>query len=125
VFRGSSVLLVQRAKPPAEGKWSIPGGVVRLGETLKDAVARELMEEVHLKVRPIRIGKVLDRIFRNSAGQVSYHYVIVDYICEIVGGLPRPGSDASAVDFFDITKLHSLEMTEGTAEVIREVYQQS
>ena len=59
VFRGSAVLLVQRAKPPAQGKWSIPGGVVQLGETLEEAVIREFREEVQLEVRPLQVGKVL------------------------------------------------------------------
>jgi 8-oxo-dGTP diphosphatase len=122
VFRGSAVLLVQRAKPPAQGKWSIPGGVVQLGETLEEAVIREFREEVQLEVRPLQVGKVLDRIYRDAAGQVCYHYVIVDYLCEPVHGELRPASDASAAAYFEVSNLESVDITEGTAEVIREVF---
>ena len=122
VFRGSAVLLVQRAKPPAQGKWSIPGGVVQLGETLEEAVIREFREEVQLEVRPLQVGKVLDRIHRDAAGQVYYHYVIIDYLCEPVQGEPRPASDARAAAYFEVSNLDSVDMTEGTAEVIREVF---
>ena len=121
VFRGSAVLLIRRAKPPAEGKWSIAGGVVRLGETLEAAVVRELREEAGMEVRPVAVGKVIDRIYLDSEGKVAYHYVIVDYVCEAGPGQPRAGSDASDAGFFEIQKLDEMDMTEGTAEVIREV----
>ena len=122
VFRGDAVLLVQRGKPPAQGKWSIPGGVVRLGETLEDAVIRELREEVEMEVKPICVGKVLDRIYPDSEGKIAHHYVIIDYVCDAGAGQPRAGSDASDAGFFEIQKLDKIDMTEGTTEVIREVY---
>ena len=121
VFRGDAVLLIQRGKPPAQGKWSIPGGAVRLGETLEDAVIRELREEVKLEVRPVGVGKVIDRIYTDSEGKIAYHYVIIDYVCEAGTGQPQAGSDASDAGFFEVEKLDGMDMTEGTAEVIREV----
>ena len=121
VFRGNTVLLIQRAKPPAQGKWSIAGGVVRLGETLETAVVRELCEEAAMEVKPVAVGKVIDRIYRDSEGKIAYHYVIIDYVCEAGPGQPRAGSDASDAGFFEIEKLDEMDMTEGTAEVIREV----
>ena len=121
VFRGDAVLLIQRGKPPAQGKWSIPGGAVRLGETLEHAVIRELREEVNIEVKPLAVGKVIDRIYRNSEGKIAYHYVIVDYVCEAGPGQPRAGSDANDAGFFEIEKLDEMDMTEGTADVIREV----
>jgi 8-oxo-dGTP diphosphatase len=122
IFRLDQVLLIRRGKAPALGQWSIPGGVVHLGETLEDAVVREVEEETHLTVRPRRIGKVIERIFRDEEGRVQYHFVIVDYVCEIVEGEPQFGSDATALGYFRIADLNSLDMTQGTAEVIREVY---
>jgi len=122
VFRGDSVLLIQRGKPPAQGKWSIPGGAVRLGETLEDAVIRELREEVKLEVRPVGVGKVIDRIYTDSEGKIAYHYVIIDYVCEAGTGQPQAGSDASDAGFLKIEKLDDMDMTEGTAEVIRDVH---
>ena len=121
VFRGDAVLLIQRGKPPAQGKWSIPGGAVRLGETLEDAVIRELREEVEMEVKPLCVGKVIDRIYTDSEGKIAYHYVIIDYVCEAGPDQPRAGSDASDAGFFEIEKLDEMDMTEGTAEVIREV----
>jgi 8-oxo-dGTP diphosphatase len=122
IFRQDSVLLIERGKAPSLGKWSIPGGAVHLGESLEDAVVREVQEETRLTVRPRRIGKVLDRIFRDEEGRVQYHFVIVDYLCELLEGEPQPRSDAAAVGYFKISELERLDMTEGTAEVIREVY---
>jgi ADP-ribose pyrophosphatase YjhB (NUDIX family) len=122
IFKGDQVLLVKRSKAPAEGKWSIPGGVVHLGETLEEAVKRELFEEVQLVVHPIRIGKVLERIFRDAEGKVFFHYIIIDYVCEILSGVANPGSDAAAAGYYDIELLESLDMTEGTADIIREIY---
>jgi mutator protein MutT len=124
VFQDDSVLLVQRAQPPSQGLWSIPGGVVRLGETLESAVIREVEEEVRIEVRPVQIGKVLDRIYRDPQGRVSYHYVIIDFLCDAISGVPFPGSDATSARYFEIRELDSLRMTEGTAEVIRELHAQ-
>ena len=121
VFRGNAVLLIRRATPPAQSKWSIAGGVVRLGETLEAAVVRELREETGMEVRPLAVGKVIDRIYTDSEGKIAYHYVIIDYVCEAGPGQPRAGSDASDAGFFEIQKLDEMDMTEGTAEVIREV----
>ena len=122
IFRQDSVLLVQRSKAPALGKWSIPGGAVHLGESLEDAVVREVQEETELTVCPKRIGKVIDRIFRDPDGRVQYHFVIVDYLCKVLEGEPQPRSDAAAVGYFKLSALDKLDLTEGTAEVIREVY---
>jgi ADP-ribose pyrophosphatase YjhB (NUDIX family) len=122
IFSGSQVLLVKRGKPPAEGKWSIPGGVVKLGETLEEALTRELLEELSISVQPIGVGKVLERIFRDVEGGIRFHYIIIDYVCIIRAGVPRAGSDAVAASFFEIDDLDGLEMTEGTAEIVREVF---
>lgn len=123
VFRGDEVLLIQRGKPPAQGKWSLPGGAVRLGETLESAVIRELQEEAGMKVKPLGVGKVIDRIYADSQGKIAYHYVIVDYVCEAGPEQPEAGSDASDAGFFEVQRLDEMDMTEGTAEVIREVQQ--
>ena len=122
IFRGNQVLLVKRSHAPAEGKWSIPGGVVGLGETLEGAVQRELFEELQVVVHPLQVGKVLERIFRDATGKILFHYIIIDYVCEILSGVVQSGSDAAAAGYFDISRLESLDMTEGTAEIIREIF---
>ena len=122
IFYGSQVLLIKRGKPPAEGKWSIPGGVVNLGETLEEALKRELLEELGISVEPLGVGKVLERIIRDPGGKIHFHYVIIDYVCVIRAGVPRAGSDAAAASFYEIDDLDRLEMTEGSAEIVREVF---
>lgn len=122
IFKGNQVLLVKRSKAPAKGKWSIPGGVVHLGEKLERAVQRELFEELQLVVHPVRVGKVLERIFRDPNGKILFHYIIIDYVCEILSGVVKPGSDAAAAGYFDIGFLENLDMTEGTTEIIRQIF---
>jgi ADP-ribose pyrophosphatase YjhB (NUDIX family) len=122
IFKQDSVLLIKRGKAPALGKWSIPGGTVHLGERLEDAVTREVEEETHLRVSPKSVGKVIDRIFRDESGGIQYHFIIVDFLCVVLEGEPLAGSDAAAVGYFKLSDLENLDMTEGTAEIIREVY---
>jgi 8-oxo-dGTP diphosphatase len=99
VFRGGKVLLVQRGKPPLEGRWVVPGGAVELGESLEAAVAREVREETGILVRPREVVLVFDRIEREADDVVAYHYVIVDYLCDDLGGDLQPGSDARDAAF--------------------------
>jgi 8-oxo-dGTP diphosphatase len=93
VVHEGRVLLVKRGKEPLKGRWVVPGGTVELGETLRDAVAREVHEETGLSVRPREVALVFERIER-PAQEVLYHYVIVDYVCDLLGGCLQAGSDA-------------------------------
>jgi mutator protein MutT len=99
VIEGGRVLLIQRGKEPLKGRWMVPGGTVELGETLEQAVVREVEEETGLRVRPLEVVTVLDHIHRNDDASVRYHFVIVDYRCELVSGMLRAGSDATAAAF--------------------------
>jgi 8-oxo-dGTP diphosphatase len=89
------IVLVRRAKPPAEGEWSIPGGLVHLGETLNEAVAREAHEETGLEVQPETLVELLERIFPDEQGRIRYHYVLADFCCRVMGGTLLAGSDAA------------------------------
>ncbi len=82
----SRIVLIRRGMPPAAGEWSIPGGLVRLGETLRDAVVREAREETALCVEPWALVELVERIFTDEQGRISYHYVLADYACRVVGG---------------------------------------
>ena len=90
------VLLVQRGREPMKGRWTIPGGLIEIGETLSDAVVRETREETGLEVEPIELVELLDRIHRQN-GRVRYHYVIADYLCRVAGGTLAAADDAAAV----------------------------
>ena len=94
VADGPRVLLVKRGQAPLKGEWSLPGGAVEVGETLAAAVQREVFEETGLVVAVGPIVEVLDRIHADANGRVEYHYVLIDYLCTVVGGQLHPESDA-------------------------------
>jgi 8-oxo-dGTP diphosphatase len=120
VFKDDSVLLIKRGGEPAAGQWSIPGGVVDVGETLADAAVREVWEETHLRVEPVALVKILDRIFRDKEDRIVYHYVLVDFLCRCTGGKVQPGTDALDARFIPIQDLASLNVIPVTRKVIYE-----
>lgn len=123
IHRGRA-LLIRRGREPLKGEWSIPGGLIELGEELAAGVRRELKEETGLDVEPVKIVAAFDRIFREGR-RVRYHFVIVDYVCRLRGGKLRPGSDvvdACWVRRKDLPKYHLTEMaTRVVQEAFREV----
>lgn len=88
------VLLVRRGRPPLMGEWSIPGGALETGETLLEALRREMREETGLEVRPVTLLEVLDRIIRDEQGRARYHYVLIDYLCTVEDPQACAASDA-------------------------------
>ncbi len=94
VLDGETVLLVRRGAEPLAGQWSLPGGLLELGETVEQAIVREVREETSLDVEPLRLLGVYDLIDRDAAGAIRYHYVLVDWICTVSGGELRAGDDA-------------------------------
>ena len=119
VVADGRVLLARRAKPPLLGRWSIPGGTVELGETLEEALVREMAEETGLEVEPLEILTVFDRIERAGA-DVVFHYVIVDYRCRYVSGTARAGSDAAEVCWAAPDELPRFDLTPKAMEVVTE-----
>ena len=113
------VLLVKRAHPPIQGQWSIPGGVLEVGEMVRDAAIREAREETGLVVEPGVLLGVFDRVLRDSEQRVQYHYVLIDFLCRRVGGELRAASDAEEVRWFTLDELPALNLAEDTQEVIR------
>jgi len=119
VLRDGHVLLVRRGGAPAQGKWSIPGGLVELGETTEAAAIREVEEECGLKVRLLGLAGVVDRITRDAEGRIRYHYVLVDYLAVPETGIARAGSDAAEVRWVPIGDLDRYDSTEGLAAMIQ------
>ena len=97
VFIDGRVVLIKRRHEPLAGRWSLPGGAIEVGETLRDGLRRELREEIGIETRVGRLVELFDRITRDDGGRVRYHYVLADYLCHHVSGELRPGSDAETV----------------------------
>jgi 8-oxo-dGTP diphosphatase len=124
VWRGDEVLLVRRGQEPAKNSWSLPGGMVELGETMAAAIHRELAEETGVTVRLLGIVAVLQRIFPDPEGRIAYHYVLVDFLCDYLAGELRAGSDSTAARFVPLAEISGCELPSGTADVIRRAWQQ-
>jgi 8-oxo-dGTP diphosphatase len=124
IIESDQVLLVKRAHPPIEGQWSIPGGVLEVGETVREAAVREAVEETGLMVEAGELLGVYDRILRDPERRVQYHYVLIDFLCRRVGGELIAASDAAAVRWFRREELSGLNLPEDTQEVIRKGFRQ-
>ena len=119
LVEGDRVLLIERDRPPGAGLWSIPGGKVELGESLEQAALRELGEETGLGCSLGPIVEVLDRVVRSPSGQVTYHYVILDFVGSHPTGQLAPGSDCRAAAWVRLDELERYPTTDGLAPVIR------
>ena len=115
-------MLVKRRFEPLAGQWSLPGGAIEVGETLEAGVAREIREETGLTVDVGSIVEVFDRIFRDEASRVKYHFVLIDYVCRATGGQFRAGSDVGDVAIADPDRLTPFELTDKTVEVIGKAF---
>lgn len=110
VVEAGRVLLIRRGTEPLLGHWSIPGGLVDVGESLTDAVIREAKEETGLTVEPVELIELLDRIHKQTAPEgvrIQYHYVIADYLCRVVGGELQAASDADAARWVEPAEWNS------------------
>ncbi len=122
VIESGRVLLVERGREPLKGYWSLPGGVLEVGEKLADGVRREMLEETGLEIEPMSVVEIFERIMRDSVGAVEYHYVLIDYICRVTGGVLNAGDDVSRVLWVERASLPQYRITEGTLEVIEKAF---
>ena len=118
IIEAGRVVLVKRAHPPIQGQWSIPGGVLEIGETVRETAIREAREETGLIAEPGELLGVYDRILRDPEHRVQYHYVLIDFLCRRVGGELHAASDAAEVGWFRPEDLASLNLAEDTLDVI-------
>ena len=123
VISDGRVLLVRRGSPPLQGQWSIPGGILEVGETLIEGVQRELAEETGIDVRVRTLIEVFERIDRDPSGKAQYHFVVLDYLCEVVRGVARAGSDVSEVAWAAFHELEKYSLTEIASRVIQKAFE--
>src|ERR1700688_3542029 len=123
IIEGSRVLLVKRAHPPLQAQWSIPGGVLEVGELIREAAVREAREETGLIVEPADLLGVYDRILHDEEKRVQYHYVLIDFLCRRVGGELNPADDAAEVGGCTREEVPALKLAEDTQDVIRKGFE--
>jgi ADP-ribose pyrophosphatase YjhB (NUDIX family) len=122
IIEDSRVLLVKRAHPPLQAQWSIPGGVLEVGEMIREAAVREAREETGLIVEPADLLGVYDRVLR-AEGRVQYHYVLIDFLCRRLGGELQAADDAAEVRWFTREELPPLKLAPDTQEVIQKGFE--
>ena len=126
IFRGPGkrgpILLVERGGHPLKGYWSLPGGLVETGESLDEAVRREILEETGLRVKPLEMFGVFERIMKDARGRTEYHYLLFDYVCKVLAGKLKAADDVASVEWVPRERLGDYQMTEGTREVIEKAY---
>jgi len=124
IRRGRKVLLVRRKFPPNQGRWSIPGGLVELGESVAEAAAREIREETGLSVEIEALLDVQTDLHRDREGIIEYHYILVDYLAKVLGGRVRLNSESSDYGWFTDSETRRLKVTRGTEAVLRRYFGQ-
>lgn len=118
IVQDDRVLLIRRGQPPLLGEWSLPGGVLECGETLREAVVREAHEETGLVVETIEMLGVYERVIHGDEGRVRYHYVLLDFLCRPVGGDLKAGSDAADVRWYTREELPALNLAYDASDVV-------
>lgn len=118
IWRGQQVLLIRRGKAPRLGQWSLPGGGQKLGETLVEALAREVREETALEITDVDLLAAVDLVERDETGRVRYHYTLIDFTAEALTGEPVPGDDASEAAWFTLPEIRGLGLWSETVRII-------
>ncbi len=114
------VLLVRRGKQPSMGVWSIPGGAVELGETLSEALAREVLEETSVIARPLELLTFVERILRDPVGRIQFHYVIAEFVARWESGDPSPADDVDRAEWAHPEDMERYSLPEYTRKIIRQ-----
>ena len=118
IVDGPRLLLVRRAQEPSKGLWSFPGGVIELGETVQDAVIREVREETGIDVQVERLLDVTDAIIRDDQGKVRFHYVVIRYLARPLTTITKPRSDVSEAEWVDLNDATKYPLTKGAAKLV-------
>ena len=121
VIKEDRVLLVRRGKAPSEGEWAIPGGSVELGETLQEAVRREILEETGISIRVGEPIHIFDDVRRDEAGHIRFHYVILDFSGEFLSGELRAADDAKDARWVSPAEFSQLNINSNTIKLMKKL----
>jgi len=125
IIENERVLLIKRAKAPLLGEWSLPGGLLELGETLRQGAVREALEETGLLIQTADLLGVFDRVVRDADERILYHYVLIDFLCHRKSGEPRAAGDAAEARWFTSSELPALALAADTLKVIEAGFEKS
>ncbi len=120
VVQGNRFLMVKRKNEPGAARWTLPGGMVEYGEPVSEAIVREVREECGICVRPVRLVDVIDFFESDEHNQAKFHYVLIDFECEYLGGVLAASSDVSDVRWVPQNEVESLSVPQFTADFLRE-----
>jgi ADP-ribose pyrophosphatase YjhB (NUDIX family) len=121
-IKDGKILLMKRAFEPGKGKWSIPGGLVEVGETLSDACAREMEEETGIKIHVLELINAYDMIVPDEAGKIKYHYVLIDFLVKPIGGTERPSVEVLEMKWVTYEEARQLDMTNSARKALQELF---
>lgn len=122
VIHAGRALLVRRGQPPLEGRWSIPGGILEIGETITSAIERELKEETGVSVRVLGLLEIYEKVLRDSDNRPQYHFVILDYMCEFVEGVAAAAGDVTDAEWVAEEDLEKLQLTSAALRVVKKAF---
>lgn len=121
-IKNGNILLVKRAFEPGAGKWSIPGGLVELGEKLSEACAREMLEETGLEIEVLELINAYDMVERDDSEKVKYHYILVDFLAKPVGGEEKPSEEVVEMKWVTREEARKMDLTRTARKVIDELF---
>jgi 8-oxo-dGTP diphosphatase len=122
VIHEGRVLLIRRGQPPLEGRWSIPGGILEIGETIAAAIGRELKEEAGVTVRVLGLIEIYEKVLRDADNRPQYHFVILDYMCEFVEGVATAGGDVTDAEWVSEGELEKMHLTSAALRVVKKAF---
>ncbi|MDI3502413.1 MAG: 8-oxo-dGTP diphosphatase [Archaeoglobi archaeon] len=120
IFRNGRLLVIKRGNPPYAGYWSVPGGKVNWGESLEEALKREIREELLVEIEVEKLAGIVESIYRED-GEVKYHYIIIDYFCRIVSGEPVASDDALELRWVTMDELKELDVTPTLLKLLKNI----
>lgn len=121
-IKDGKILLIRRAFDPGKGKWSVPGGIVEIGETLSAACAREMEEETGIKIQVLELINTYDMIVPDKSGRIQYHYVLIDFLAKPIGGAERSSPEVLDMRWVEYEEAKRMDLTNSARKALQELF---